>query len=131
MYKKAGKIQLNILIKKDLIKQFKSVRTYKFKIRTTPLLLKNFNHIQEIKKDYFNYGLQYLERKYNVKKIDTFYFPVKTFPRQYLINNMKKYAQKHALKFHNNNLAKAKINIQIIDKMFEELLTNYYLYQKA
>lgn len=72
-----------------------------------------------------------MERKYNVKKIDTFYFPVKTFPRQYLINNMKKYAQKHALKFHNNNLAKAKINIQIIDKMFEELLTNYYLYQKA
>lgn len=122
---------MNILIKKDLIKQFKSVRTYKFKIRTTPLLLKKFSHIQEIKKDYFNYGLQYLERKYNIKKIDTFYFPIKAFPRQYLISDMKKYAQKHALQFHNHNLAKAKINIQIIDKMFEELLTNYYLYQKA
>lgn len=57
MYKKAGKIQLNILIKKDLIKQFKSVRTYKFKIRTTPLLLKKFNHIQEIKKRLFQLWL--------------------------------------------------------------------------
>ena len=62
---------MDILSKHDLIKSYKTVRTYKFKIRPNKLLLNKFNHIQGVKKQYFNYGLQYLERKYNVKKIET------------------------------------------------------------
>ena len=121
---------MDILSKHDLMKSYKTVRTYKFKIRPNKLLLNKFSHIQDVKKQYFNYGLQYLERKYNIKKIGTFYFPQKTVSRQYLICDMKNYAQNHALKYHDKNLTKAKINIQIIDKMYEELLTNYFLYQK-
>lgn len=114
---------------KELTKSFKSTRTYKFKI-ANPDFEDYFALYQRTAMTYFNYGLQWLNQNWGWQTLDQC-FDIKSVKKQYMVKNMKAYAQKACLKRHGLDLSKTaktkkyKLNIQAIDKLYEQLIVNF------
>lgn len=114
---------------KELTKSFKSTRTYKFKI-ADPGFKDYFALYQRTAMTYFNYGLQWLNKNWGWQTLEQ-YFNIKSVNKQYMIKDMKAYAKKACLERHGFDLTKTaktkryKLNIQAIDKMYEQLIVNF------
>lgn len=114
---------------KELTKSFSSTRTYKFKI-SEARFSEYFALYQRTAMTYFNYGLQWLNKNWGWQALDK-YFSIKSVNKRYMINDMKAYAQKACLERHGFDLSKTaktkkyKLNIQAIDKMYDQLIINF------
>lgn len=114
---------------KELTKSFKSTRTYKFKV-ADPAFKDYFALYQRTAMTYFNYGLQWLNKNWGWQALDQ-HFDIKSVNKQYMVKDMKAYARQACLKRHGLDLTKTaktkkhKLNIQAIDKMYEQLIVNF------
>lgn len=115
-------------IKKELTKTVRTTRTYRFRIITTPTIIKRFQHTQLVQKLYFNYCLKYLYQHYGVKHLST------RFPsgkgKQYLIVSMVNFARTQ-VKQHDVDLKELDYSVQSIDKRLEALLVNFQRYRQG
>lgn len=115
-------------MKHCLTKKVKTTRTYKYKItNVNQQFIRRFEHIQAVRKLYFNYGLKYLYQHYGVAHL-TCRFPKKVQQKNFLVRKMCEFARDKAL-VHDINLKDEDYSVQSIEKMLMELITAFDSYR--
>lgn len=89
--------------------------------------MNKFKYIQQVEKVYFNYALKYLYQHYGIAHLSS-YFPTGA-SRKYLIRTLEAFARSKAEQ-HGFNLKKLDYSVQSIDKMLEQLCSNFDRYRK-
>lgn len=103
-------------------------RTRRFKLTPDPVLERTFNQSLVSLQTWLNYGLSYLYKNYGCKRLARS-FPTSSMAKRYLVAAMKTSAKNRYLVNPRHSYQDLKINIQSVDKGYEQLLTNFINYR--